>query len=202
MAHQLSVLLGYRPSIASRLRHMILPRRAPSTWSVWGWKEQPLPTYASLLQLLPSIPTTSCYLTLSNGQETCVIEKDRITATSRTSKSFISVTNHDVSTEESTRKTKRDSGGLPVATGMQEVLDESYERRDDLERRYCKIRDAQKYPDDTSEEDVAIDMKDVKRLVLRYPTSNECTHFAAIMDPTECDISWIRWWREEKGYLD
>jgi hypothetical protein len=178
---------------------MILPRRPKRTWRLWKSKQLPLPTYTAILQRFPFIPTTSCYLTLSDGQETCVIEKDRVNATSRTSKSFITVTNHDVSTEETTRNTKHHTD-VPDITGMQEVLEESYERRDELEKRYRKIRERQSYADGTAEEEVAIDMRDVERLVLKYPTSNECTHFAAIMDPTDCDIAWIRWWSEEKGY--
>jgi hypothetical protein len=173
---------------------MILPRR-PTRWGTFRSKPQPLPTYAALLQRVPSIPTTSCYLTLSDGQETCVIEKDRVTAILRTSRSFISVTNHDVSTEETTRNTKI-AANAPAE--MRDILDDSYERRDELEKRYKKLCDRKKYLPGASEEDVAIELKHVERLVLKYPTSNECTHFAAIMDPTECDISMIRWWETEK----
>jgi hypothetical protein len=156
----------------------------------------PLPKYEDVRERLPSMPSCACYLTLSDGQETCIIEKDRLTGISRKSKSFISVTNHDVSKEGTTRM--RQETGLPDVTGMQAVLDESYERRDELEKRYRAIRDAQRRKAGTPEEDVAIHLGDVEKLVLEYPTSNECTHFATIMDPTEGSISWLRWWREER----
>jgi hypothetical protein len=208
-AHQASVLLGYSPSISSRLRHMIIPPRPvpkppARTWSLWGQKkeqqQQELPTYESLLETLPSIPTTSCYITLCNGQEAAVIEKDRVTATTRTSKYFVSVTNHDVSTENAQRKSKRPAAGADDPTGMQTVLDESYDRRDQLEARYKTMIEARRYHVGSRETDRAISLKEVKELVVTFPTSNESTHFATVMDPTEGEIKFVRWWRNEMEY--
>jgi hypothetical protein len=194
--HQLSVLLGLRPSIASKLRHLILPPRPKWTWMSFKTKEKDLPTYTAILQKVPLVPTTACYLTFSDGNEMCVIEKDRITGTCRTSRTFISVTNHDVSTDGTIRNTNP-ATYAPNITSREEVLEESYERRDELEKRYQKIYETRNL-DSALGEDGAIDMGDIERLMLQYPTSNGWTHFAAIMDPTVGDISWIRWWKRPK----
>ena len=38
------------------------------------------------------------------------------------------------------------------------------------------------------------EVNDIIELVQRYPTTNECTHFAAVLDPKEGNVAWCRRW--------
>ena len=41
-----------------------------------------------------------------------------------------------------------------------------------------------------------MDIDDVVEMIQKYPTTNECTHFACVMDPIDGSISWCRRWRQ------
>ena len=48
----------------------------------------------------------------------------------------------------------------------------------------------------TADKDLKLlcDIDDVVELVQKYPTTNECTHFACVLDPTEGTVAWCRRW--------
>ena len=41
-----------------------------------------------------------------------------------------------------------------------------------------------------------MNVDDVIEMVQKYPTVNECTHFACVMDPVEGRVVWCRRWME------
>ena len=83
--HLLLVLVGFRPSISSNLRHHFFSAQDVSL--------------SDLASTISTIPSTAAYITLSNGESTIVMEKDRHSALIRESSDFISVTNHDLAFE-------------------------------------------------------------------------------------------------------
>ncbi|KAK2777786.1 hypothetical protein FQN52_000987 [Onygenales sp. PD_12] len=131
----LLVLLGLRRSISSLLRQCILPPRAPSrSWLyAWLWPLHRAHIHHTLdlsllATMLPNTPTTSAYLTLSDGNTTTILEKDHRTAITHSSRSFIVATNHDTAADSAPPHSP--SGFLrPVTAGLSDLLQDSRERR-------------------------------------------------------------------------
>jgi hypothetical protein len=177
------VLLGLKPSIASTLRHIILPPKA-SHWAFWH-RNIKLPTLEDLKNTMPSLCTTSCYLIFCNGKETTTIEKDRVTGLVRTSSSFITATNHDVDNADESVAAAHEG---PNFASMAELFDESLTRSGCVQKCY---NDALK-----SNPQAEIPMVDVEKWMVTYPILNECTHYAVIMDPIKGELRWARRWRK------
>ncbi|KAF2096129.1 hypothetical protein NA57DRAFT_14112, partial [Rhizodiscina lignyota] len=195
------VLLGLRPSISSRLRGFILPPAMRRSLESSGHKDEALPDLAKLTKDLPSATTTAAYIIASNGAVTTVFEKDRATALIRSSSSFVIATNHDLMFEPSPESQPPISSPhtqeTAVLTDLQDLLDESIDRKQCMEARWKKAvrRFGKKHPG-TTDEDVFVGIEDVVRWVRRWPVTNECTHFACVMDPVEGEILWVRRWME------
>jgi beta subunit of N-acylethanolamine-hydrolyzing acid amidase len=178
--HQGLVLLGRRPSIASTLRKMILP--GENEISSWKW----------LSQRLVSTTTTSCYLIFCNGNETLIIEKDRVSGELQSSKDFVSAANHDVSHEqESVREAQGSSKAKSSEiTGIEEIISESIDRKGCLDTCFQDALTSSKHQNG----EAVVEMRDVERWLQTYPILNECTHYAVIMDPESGSITWMRRW--------
>ena len=101
---QLMVLLGFRNSIATTLRGILLDggksdRVGPLTGRA---KEVAYGTSAlDVAAALENQPCTACYLTLCDGKTTVTVEKDHCAATVQSAKDFIVVLNHDEKDEAS-----------------------------------------------------------------------------------------------------
>lgn len=218
--HLLMVLLGKRQSISSLLRHFLLPqpeRRKVASWlPLTKQGEKKSLDYDSIVKIVggeegksTAITTTACYLCICNGQETTTVEKDRISAVVRSSDEFIVVTNNDEdgiggssgteteAAEESAKTTPTISSGN-VLVGIEEA--------DDRKERACntweKLRAAKaRANNNTSNADIKTlcTVDDIVQLVQKYPTTNECTHFACVMDPTEGTVAWCRVWKKPVG---
>lgn len=218
--HLLLVLLGFRPSIAARLRDFVVPAALPieqeersryDSAISFQLSAQPL-FQPSDITNLREITTTAAYLIFCTGEETIVLEKDlRTTNTSRSS-AFITATNHDRAYElnantqaehTSHRKTKQYFLGI----GMQDLIDESIDRKaclvkkweTHLSRQRRKIVRHDASPDARRRgEDVAagISIQELKKWVLQYPICNEETHFVCIMDPVKGVVTWVRCFQE------
>lgn len=205
--HQLCVLLGFRPSIASLLRHTILPpAKKQKGWWDWLFREDPSDpsVFRMWMDAIPSIRSTSCYLICSNGEKTYVIEKDRVTGRKRSSEVFISATNHDVGCEDDKESQHEIVEDTPDITGMKEMLEESVERKCELQMRYDLLVAAAKSHhgrgdsdsrSEAGEDELALSQSQVEELITAYPTINECTHYAVLMDPKANRVAWARRWR-------
>ena len=187
--HHLMVLFGFRPSISSLLRGCLLPNEPTGhNFSLYD--------LASIETNLPAVKTTAAYLIFSNGKRTVTMEKDYRSAATHSSEDFIVITNHDEAEEIGPRvvgETGRTSNQVLQVTGMIELAEES------ISRKRCATRLWQKTKRRSSKtrsrclangNDTA--SKKVVDLMNAYPITNEETHYAAVMDPTEGKIIWAK----------
>lgn len=183
-----------------------------------------LPDYETVVQEMSCktrpLTSTACYLCFSSGRETTVIEKDLNTAKSNSSTSFTVVTNADAEAGEESNGTHddddsdadADNDAEPLveaksdahdvaspATALEELLEDANERKACAERNYRKLvrRRAEKsrVRGDTESSTALPTVDDIVEMVQKAPTSNECTHFAAVMDPKAGKFAWCRYWK-------
>lgn len=188
--HRLLVLLGRRPSISSTLRSILLPSNSAKG-------NEHLDTISSIQQKLPPLPSTAAYLTFSDGDETLVMEKDRVTAHNSTSASFIVITNHDASSDNNPASASDSDKAKLAVTGMDELVEESQDRRQCIESKWKKAeaafrrrrKDANQGSSDTA---VSVTESQLIKWVEAWPITNECTHYATIMDPLVGDFVYLK----------
>ena len=201
--HLLMVLLGWRPSISSTLRRFLLPNREVKRCVSWlpvlRSRKESFYKYTDVVKTIGGdkpLTTTACYLCMSNGIETTVIEKDRATATTRSNADFIVVTNTD---EEPSGSQNTEVIDSPFATAFQEIVHEAKDRQECAWHNWFNLRRTKatrlelQNPSDADLKTLA-NVDDVVEMVQKYPTTNECTHFAFVMDPMEGRVSWCRRW--------
>ena len=190
--HHLLVLLGIRPAISSILRQVLLPTSiSPSNVKSLG------STLDSIERNLPSMKTTATYLIFSDGERTITMEKDNHTAVVRSSKEFIVTTNHDQADElrpKSEIAAQDASGRTLQVTGMEGIVEDSIVRKEAAVKRWEQQSRAAKRASRNSSEDqpVCLTTKKVVEWVESYPTANEETHFAVVMDPKEGKMIYAR----------
>lgn len=191
-SHHLLVLLGIRPAISSILRQVLIPTlKSPSNVRSIGG------TLDSIERNLPSMKTTATYLIFSDGDRTVTMEKDNHTAVVRSSKEFIVTTNHDQS-DESRPKSEiaaQDASGRTLqVTGMEGVVEDSILRKEVAVRRWEKHSEAAKSASRNGPDcqPVFLTTEKVVDWVESYPTANEETHFAVVMDPKEGKVIYAR----------
>ncbi|KAJ5191599.1 beta subunit of N-acylethanolamine-hydrolyzing acid amidase-domain-containing protein [Penicillium cinerascens] len=134
------VLLGIRQSISSLLRQCIFssPSARPGGSN--------LSTLESIVENVPSMPTTAAYFIFSDGATTVTMEKDHRTAIVRSSPSFIVTTNHDQQSDTSLKAIAEDKrhhhAGLTLVSDgietMADLIEDSNERRDCIKSRWDK----------------------------------------------------------------
>lgn len=216
--HHLMVLLGRRQSISSLLRHLLLPqleRKRIISWPPFTKKgKKKTMDYESIIKTLAgeeaksrAITTTACYLCLCNGEETTTIEKDRISAVVRSSTEFIVVTNsdeEDTSLSPGAVNAEEDAKTAPAIpdASLQEIVAEARDRTECARNNWNNLRVAKSkhHPKSIDRDLKALcTVDDVIELVQQYPTTNECTHFACVMDPLEGNVSWCRRWIRPVG---
>ncbi|KAK5137799.1 hypothetical protein LTR08_007371 [Meristemomyces frigidus] len=143
-------------------------------------------------------PSTACYLCICDGDETTVIEKDLVTARIRSSDDFIVITNNDeddaVNVGGGTAKEEP-----PFATALAEIVLEAKDRKQCAEHNWnnikvVKAKALRLRSPGKEERKLLLDFDDVVTLVQRYPTTNEATHFACVMDPGAGSVRWCRRW--------
>ncbi|KAJ7272595.1 beta subunit of N-acylethanolamine-hydrolyzing acid amidase-domain-containing protein [Mycena haematopus] len=169
--HQAALLLGFRPSIPSILRSILL---SPS----------PPPLLESLARDLPRRSSTVCYLTFCTPSSILILEKDLVSAVARTSDEFLAVTNHDVRIEGLTPEGWR--ALLQVETqGHDVLLDDSIERKQCVSQIWAK-------------KGKGLKVKDVVHQLQVQPVQNESTHFSCVMDPAVDGggLVWVRSYEE------
>jgi hypothetical protein len=165
--HQLLMLTGFRRSVPSHLRHILLSPDPPQT------------TLHDIRQWLthPATRLSSCYLTFCSPSAVLVVERDLAKATVRTSESYLVVTNHDEDMEgmalDDRKRLLREQGyddGL-----VNDIVVDSVERKDSL-LELVRGSEFRGKPRRT--------MADVKEWLETDPVKNEMTHYSCIMDPS------------------
>lgn len=188
--HRLLVLLGRRPSISSTLRSILIP---PNTRDSNGHVD----SISSIQRRLPSLPSTAAYLTFSDGHRTLVMEKDRVTAHTNSSSSFIAITNHDASSDNNPAGASDSDRAKLNVTGMNELVEESQDRKECIESKWKKAeaafrkrrKDANRGEADTA---MSVTESQLIKWVEAWPITNECTHYATIMDPLAGDFVYLK----------
>ncbi|KAF9773972.1 hypothetical protein IL306_008109 [Fusarium sp. DS 682] len=198
--HQAMVVLGYRQSISSTLRHILLDDSpAPETQSDESYELNDISSDAQdqyvqkVLKKLSTSDSTSAYLILCQPERVFVIEKDHRSASIRQSDTFLTAYNHDAKDEDDPIPLQQAASELAEgddATGMAFVVGYSLERKshlDDLWRkrvRACKRKHKLRSN--------VVTQSDVVRFLEDDMIRNEETHYAVIMDPKEGTVAWRR----------
>lgn len=124
--HHLLVLLGFRPSISSLLRQILLPSLYSSP--VVGSPA----SLDSIERKLPKTKSTAAYLIFSDGNRTITLEKDHMTAVVKSSDSFIVACNHDASFDHVSKTTAEildvRLNALKLS-GIEDFIEESVDRK-------------------------------------------------------------------------
>jgi hypothetical protein len=183
--NHLAVLLGFRPSISSRLRDYILPKNGKPVLNVLDIRSE-----------LPSTVTTACYIIACDGDSTTIFEKDLASAQIYNCTRFITATNHDYGCEYDNSHPYHHSK-IQDLTDMGDVIAESIDRKECVKEKWSKtVQRYQKRNRWSVEDDVCTDLDEVKKWMVSYPIANECTHYAVIMDPKEGQVAWCRRWKQ------
>lgn len=168
--HQILVLMGFRRSISSVLRDCLLSPGAP-------------PSLVELRSTLPAIPTSSCYLTFSDGKSSLILEKDLNTAVIRESlDGFMVTTNVD----DAIHVLSQDEINEYMKTQVT-FEDEDWLIANSKERR-CVVEDAWRKSKEAT-------LKTVVGWLKTWPVKNECTHFACVMSPSAGSLLWVKRWK-------
>ncbi|CAH0054168.1 unnamed protein product [Clonostachys solani] len=212
--HQLLVLLGFRPSVASVLRSVILREGG---WALHETSESDnasAPITALATQLTKQ-PTSPCYLTLCDGLSAAVIEKDVYSGKMKTSDRFIVQTNHDTHKsgccsgrrfmpsdsddprasllgaepwlkDSNLRMTMLHEKWLLHAAGLDTTTPVEIEKKE--ENGLCFSQRA-----DVSNVRPRVGVKErlLQEWMMEFPIINECSHYGCIMDPRTGDIRWL-----------
>jgi hypothetical protein len=207
--HILRVIVGGRPSISSHLRDLLLPTDTDCKDSKSNPSVTPHCTdLAAIAEKIPAVSTTAVYLIFCDGQQTLILEKDRVTAKPIISPSFAAVTNHDVSYEDPSEGDEQSAqsahaaeakAGKPsiFAIGIEEMINESVERKKCIAEKWeqrCRRFGAKARENGNA--GVWVSLEKLKEWISEYPVTNEETHFATIMDPTEGKIAWVMAYEE------
>jgi hypothetical protein len=210
--HHILVLFGFRPSIASTLRRYLLADASPPALvkRKWGRScpqekqnggaatlESPTaPSLASIAEEFPTIPSTAAYIILCDGTSTMVFEKDLRTAVVHSRQDFIVATNHDRAHENDNQPHLAAQQASAQLAGMAGLIEESVQRKGCMWKRWRKAvkKASGRDPDSAPDEDLGVSVKlaDIVRWVDRFPTTNECTHFACVMDPTQGRMAYVK----------
>lgn len=203
--HQLAVLLGFRPSIASILRDFIIPRTLPPhhiyglLTKIHGLPMRPFYDPGTIYTTVSETLSTAAYLIFCKPNSVSIMEKDLATAEVRSSMSFMAVTNHDTTYEANHDEAAHAAYARKgiVGDGMRELVEESVERKKCLVEKW---EDWSKKQRSDRRAAGGVPLGELKEWMLAFPTSNEMTHFVCIMDPLKGRIRWTRCF--EDGEID
>jgi hypothetical protein len=172
-AHHLAVLLGLSRSISSILREYLLTKQVP--------------LLASLERDLPSRRTTAAYLTFSDGAHALVLEKDYNTAIARHDiDGFVVATNHDFANpalDKELTPGATSAVGLTRMCALDDFMDDSEERAACVSAKWRRHRRAG---------GSGITGRLAAAWTSDWPTANETTHYACVLDPDEGQVEWAR----------
>jgi predicted type IV restriction endonuclease len=196
------VVLGYRQSISSTLRNILLdassdpdqqPRKSRKTNIVTSDSKVSDQYVQNVLTKLLTSNSTAAYLIFCQPSRIYIIEKDHRSANIRESDTFLTAYNHDVKDEEDPSRLQEAVATLAEgddATGMVDIVGLSLSRKNHLQghwrKRVSACRRRYKQRSDV------VTMSDVIRFLEHDEISNLETHYAVIMDPEEGKVIWRR----------
>lgn len=202
--HQVLVLLGIRPTIAHHLYQAVLPN-FDDPQAIITLRD----VEAAFFSEKSAVSTAPCYLMFSDGYSTIAFEKNRKWAIKSESTSFIAYTNHDKYHPEG-RETKVKSR---FTSGIFKFLFEEgdYGRCMKDSKWRLRVVDNKWEKEKKMAEDTLKSLGDHGDLVLnpslkeqilrtwvtRYPTMNDETQFACLLDPKIGKIRFLDGLREE-----
>ncbi|KAI9891769.1 MAG: hypothetical protein M1814_002333 [Vezdaea aestivalis] len=172
ITHQILVMLGIRPSIATKLRALLLTESCPSL--------------NSILERFPKEVCTPCYTIFCDGDTAVVVEKDHKAAHIRSATDFIVHTNHD-----SPNNIEATTSLAPTRITVAILIEGSKELRSCITDKYKSfVKHSSKtiWEEGTVDHGSAVPMAKIIQWIAEYPTSNEQTHFACILDPKKGSI--------------
>jgi hypothetical protein len=187
--HQAMVVLGFRQSISSVLRDLLLSStNAADQEEVQHFgnsiSEATVQSFLTSLQLSRS---TAAYLIFCTAEQVFVVEKDNGSAFIRKSSLFLAAANHDASDEAGSQQQMEDAEN-EEKVGMGDIVRFSCERHKHLTQMWHKRK--QMCHKRTRRPDGVISVHDVVKLLTDEDISNEETHYAVVMDPKVGQILW------------
>ncbi|KAK4075436.1 uncharacterized protein Triagg1_4557 [Trichoderma aggressivum f. europaeum] len=178
--HQSLVLLGVQPSISSVLRqHLLRP-------------EHHHLTIDKVTKSITGTRSAPCYIILCSGTETTIIQKDLVSAQTKSAVDFIVHTNHDLAPTDPSSQANGQKESTSIL-GMEALVEESEERKDCILGKWTALakRQQRDLKRGKGRESPAIFEQTLQRWVKTYPIMNECTHFGCILDPGTGTIRWL-----------
>lgn len=190
-AHHLAVLLGYRQSISSILRELLFDDHPKPT------SRTPPPNLEFIEKGLSSRHTTAAYLVFCDGNRSVAMEKDFSTSNSRWDKDgFLVATNHDFENANAAKDATpvgNHAAQLARREAMADLLDDSAERAECISAKWKKK--ARRRLRSSTRGD-ALGLDEAVEWVSDWPTTNETTHFATVMDAGSGTIQWAHAYHE------
>ena len=206
--HQLLVVLGFRPSISSIIRSAVFNTEINHTSTDTKSSTSPVLSQARQLSTLPSSP---CYLTLCDGEQGVVIEKDLFYGRIKSADQFIVQTNHD-SDHSSCCEEPEEAKDRLAAPHNELWLQDSTDRMGVIQRKWVEHSTqvagesepdlsqankngnciSRKLVDHAEDIDVrALSEEALREWMKDEHISNNFTHFACILDPVTGRIRWL-----------
>lgn len=205
--HQAMVILGWRQSISSVLRDILLretktgkggQEKETSTSTENGSpsenqnesEEETIDVYGVIAAQTTS-SSSAAYLIFCTPDRVFVMEKDHRSAFTTQSDTFLTAYNHDASDEVDPEPLKQavvDHAQTEAAIGMTEIVNFSLARKACLDKLWKKKVRAHRRRYKTRDEAVMFD--DVVGFLKDEAINNEETHYAVVMDPKEGKVIW------------
>lgn len=196
--NQAMVIFGYRQSISSALRNILLDesteslRQPESSISGDPTQHGVSDVYVQkVLKNLTASDSTSAYLIFCQPERVYIVEKDHRRAKVRDSDTFLTAYNHDLKDEEDPSRLEQAAAELESiddALGMAELVGLSLDRKECLEKMWTKrslvCRRRYKQSRDV------VTQADVTKFLEHDEISNDETHYAVIMDPKDGKVVW------------
>ncbi|KAM0192413.1 hypothetical protein ACHAPA_011460 [Fusarium lateritium] len=200
--NQAMVVFGFRQSISSTLRSILLdasdpnqqPTKSEQTDAISPDSNTASDQYVqNVLTKLSTSNSTAAYLIFSQPNRTYIVEKDHRSAKIRESDTFLTAYNHDVKDEEDPSRLGEAVAALADGedvTGMADVVGLSLTRKSYVDghwrKRVTACRRRYKQRSDV------VTMPDVIGFLQHEWIENPETHYAVIMDPEEGKVIWRR----------
>ncbi|KAF4992503.1 hypothetical protein FDECE_13692 [Fusarium decemcellulare] len=207
--HQAMVVLGYRQSISSVLRGFLLDPLPGDKTDLQRGKlpvdadvdlsDAQGPHIQDILTTLSTSRSTAAYLIFCLPEKIYIVEKDHKKASIRESDTFLTAYNHDARDEADPSQLQQAAQDLAAgedATGMADLVAYSVERKNHLDElwqkrvRACKRRHKQ--------EGQVVTLRDVIQFLKDDEISNDETHYAVIMDPTDGKVIWRKLYESDE----